>query len=194
MSLCEYLEGKEIPILAANLYYDGTDGNHEAGENVLTPYVIRTVKVNGHDHRIGVLALWSGEIPGSLGLLAAHPDNTEATLSGEAARYLPKMREEGCESIIVCCFGQTDTTDMETDEEEQERLTPAEQLIRENAGIDLLILPEAEDNDTAAEELTGKNGRKVPVLRENEELSECVLLLTEGTDGRLSVSLKKTEK
>ena len=54
---CTALAEKEIPVLAANVYYDGTDGEHEAGENVFTPYAVKTVTVDGHEHKAGILAL-----------------------------------------------------------------------------------------------------------------------------------------
>ena len=37
-----YLEENGVPVLAANIVYDGTDGIHEAGENAFRPYVTRT--------------------------------------------------------------------------------------------------------------------------------------------------------
>ncbi len=57
------LEENGVPVLAANVYYDGSDGVHEEGENVFGTYITRTGKVNGHDHRIGLWGFESCDIP-----------------------------------------------------------------------------------------------------------------------------------
>ena len=58
----DWLEDSGVPVLAANVYYDGSDGVHIAGENAFTPYVIKTITVNGHDHRIGILGIENTDI------------------------------------------------------------------------------------------------------------------------------------
>ena len=42
-----WLEDNNVPVLAANACYDGTDAEHAAGENAFTPYIIKTITVNG---------------------------------------------------------------------------------------------------------------------------------------------------
>ena len=191
IELCAALEEMDIMVPAANVYYDGTDEAHEEGENVFTPYAMRDVNVSGRAHTIGILTLYcrgkdQTDIPG---LLFVHPDNPDGTLAWEAAMYLQEMQDEGCEFIIVCCWGEPEVKEKGPDGKETDALSPAEQLIWKNTGIDLLILPTAPEeyiNPPAA--MTDKTSRRVPVLREDENPAGCVLTLTEDSNGELVCS------
>lgn len=167
-------------------------GIHEAGENVFTPYLIRTVTIDGHEHRIGILALiFRGEeAPETPGILFIHPDNMRNSIADEAARYVAMMLEEECEMIIVCCAGDTDETDETADDETV--LTPAEKMIRANTKIDLLILPAAPDGEEPETEMRDLNGRKIPVLREADKLQECILTISENSYGMLETRVVRT--
>ena len=189
-SLCTELAENEVPILAANIYYDGTDGIHMIGESIFTPYTVITIDVDGHPHRIGILGLFNTHEEPSEGMLFRHPDNSNKTLAGEAAFWLPKMREEGCEFIIACCFGDPEENE-EGKEDEEEKITPAEQMIRECTGIDLLIEKDADSDEITEETIQDRNGKKVYLLRETEELEDGVFLFTHGNDGKLTFSLSK---
>ena len=182
IALCAELEEKGIAVPAANVYYDGTDGIHEAGENVFEPYAVRKVSVTGFIHKMGILTLYcrgEGE-PDEPGFLFTNPDNEEGTLAEEAAIYLKKMQEDGCEFIVVCCYGEPEITE---DGPDGETPTPAEELIRKNSGIGLLILPEAPEDAEPAASMTDKTGRKIPVLREAEDAAGCVLQLSQTNQG-----------
>ena len=39
-----WLKEGGVAVLAANAVWDGTDGAHTAGENVFTPYIVRTIR------------------------------------------------------------------------------------------------------------------------------------------------------
>lgn len=39
-----WLEEGGVAVLAANAVWDGTDGAHTAGENVFTPYIVKTIR------------------------------------------------------------------------------------------------------------------------------------------------------
>ena len=106
------------------------------------------------------------------------------------------MEEEGCEFIIVYCTGEAEETD-EADETE-EALSPAEQMIRENTGIDLLIIPAEKTEDgteeTGPDRMTGRDGKTVYILYETEEMSACVFLFSEDGSGQLVHSISKAQK
>ncbi len=194
---CLTLAAQEIPVTAANLYYDGTDGEHPAGENVLTPYAVKTVTVNGHEHRIGILGLmsysaeteWNGEGAPD-GFLYVHPENAAGTLGGEAAIYLEQMREDGCEAIVVCCFGKTEMPEGLTETEAAEWTGPAEALVKENAGIHLVLTGCGVAEKPGQEEVKDRGGKKVPVVYCGEEPDGLVFALTENKAGELQVAVQ----
>ena len=76
-------------------------------------------------------------------------------------------------------------------------IRPVDRMVRENTGIDLLILPEAEDMIPVPatqdnETVTSGDGKKIPVLRTGDKPEECVFLLSEGSNGMLKVTLKQS--
>lgn len=182
-ALAEY--GVNIP--AANVYYDGTDGEHEAGENVTVPYVTRDVYVDSRAHTIGILTLTfrAEKREGEDGLLFTHPYNPDGSMAWEAARYIRMMQEEdACEFIIVCCSGDADAP---ADPEGGET-TLAEEMVRAGTGIDLLMLPKAPEDMKTAGAMTDGSGKKIPVLREGDEPAGAVLKLKEDKEGNLVCS------
>ena len=140
-----WLEDNGVAVLAANACYDGTDAEHTAGENAFTPYIIKTIAVNGHEHKIGILGLENSDITrwdlpvNYPGLMFAHPGNDAFSMSQEAQLYIPEMQEEGCEFIIVSYHGGLGDTDMDLvfglNSENQ-----GKRMIEECEGIDLLII------------------------------------------------------
>ena len=191
------LARRKIAVPAANVYYDGTDGTHEAGENVFEPYIVRSISVNGHAHKIGVLSLIcrGSDEPDEPELKFIHPDNEDGTLAGEAALYLTEMQEEECEFIIVCCLGQPEVIEKTPDGKPKDKLSPAEQMIRQNQAINLLLLPEAPKDVKPAATMTDRTNRKVTVLHEDQEPVGCMLELTEdSTGGLLCKSIKNIGK
>ena len=44
-----------VPVLAANLYWDGSDGVHTAGTNAFTPWISKEITVGGETFKIGIL-------------------------------------------------------------------------------------------------------------------------------------------
>lgn len=187
VALCNELAKRKIAVLAANVYYDGTDGKHEAGENVFEPYIVKSISVNGHAHKIGILSLIcrGSDDPEIFGLLFSHPDNEDGSIASEAALYLPEMQDEECEFIIVCCLGQPEVIEETPEGQPKDKLSPAEQMVRQNMAIDLLLLPEASKDVRPAATMTDRTNRQVPVLREGEEPVGCVLELTEDSTGDL---------
>lgn len=188
-SSCLELAGGEVPVLAANVYYDGTDEEHEAGENVFTPYVIRSINVNGSAHKVAVLGLMTlGENSAPAeGFLFAHPDNETGSLAAEVSLYLPEMEKDGAEMVIVCCFGDTAAP---ADQNEAKRWThPAKILARESEGIDLLITSIEGEQRPGKVTLKDRKGREVTVLFTDNGLKGGVYRLTENKDGELRYKL-----
>ena len=113
----DWLEGRGVPVLAANVYYDGSDGIHVAGENAFTPYVIKTIAVNGHDHRIGILGIENTDITrwdlpiNYPGLQFIFPGNDKWLISADVRKYLDRMKAEGCEFIIASCHSGLGSAD-----------------------------------------------------------------------------------
>ncbi len=200
-----YLEENGVAVLASNICYDGTDPEHPAGENAFTPYLIRTVSVNGHEHKIGILGMENCDITrwdlpiNFPGLRFTHPGNEAFSMAAEAALYLPKMKEEGCEMIIVAYHGGLDTADdplvFGINSESQ-----GERLLQESEDIDFLILGHDHTSDYSNTYVNDKNGDPVLVVNAGgQELTRTVFHMTEAADGSLlweiteSVNLKLSE-
>ena len=120
--------------------------------------------------------------------LYTHPDNTEGTLAGEAALYIPRMREEGCEFIIACCFG--DNAVPEDKAEARDWIHPVKLLARESEGIDLLITSCEGSQRPGKSELRNRDRKTVHVLYSDDELSGCLFSFSENRDGDLVFSRK----
>lgn len=186
-----YLEENGVPVLAANIVYDGTDGIHEAGENAFRPYVTRTITVGGHEHKIGILGLENTDItrwdvPSNYpGLLFSHPGNPNHSLPYEAGLYIPQMKTEGCEFIITSChtgLGDVDSELVFGKNTDQQGL----RLIREREDIDLLIT--GHDHSKAYSNVFYENraGRPVPVVNGGgQDLTKTVLRFSEDDSGNL---------
>ncbi len=189
-----WLEENGVAVLAANAVRDGTDPDHPAGENVFTPYIVRTVTVNGHEHRIGVLGLENGDItrwdiPANYpGIRFAHPGNETWSSAYEANLYIPKMREEGCEFIAVCYHGGLGDAGLPLsfglNTENQGR-----RIAEEAEGVDLLIL--GHDHSTAYTNtaVPGPSGRNVLVVNGGgQELTKTVFRFSEDEAGALRLT------
>ena len=180
IAACRILEENDIPVLAANLYYDGGDGEHEEGENVLTPYVIEYPEVNGEIHMIGILGLLSEmpEDPETSGYTTIHPDNPDGTLSGETAFWVEQMQDDGCEFIIVCCYGIPAEDDDVTD-------NTVKTLVSENTDISLMMIACGDGKDGTEESVQDADGVMVPVIYGKDGLTETAFLFRENDDGDL---------
>ena len=193
-----WLEENGIPVLAANVNYDGTDGVHEAGEEAFTPYIVKTVTVNGHPHRIGVLGLENTDIPrmdlavNFPGLQFAHPGNDRSSIAEEVELYLPKMKEEGCEFIIVAYHAGLG----ESDEEVAYGINSTNQglrLIRETEGIDMVILGHDHSDSYTNTFIRNRSGRDVLIVNGGgKALTRSVFRFSEDDSGALAWELTET--
>ena len=195
----DWLEDSGVPVLAANVYYDGSDGVHIAGENAFTPYVIKTITVNGHDHRIGILGIENTDITrwdlpiNYPGLQFIFPGNDKWLISAEVRKYLDRMKAEGCEFIIASChsgLGSADGAVTFGVNSQHQGL----RLIRETDNIALLIL--GHDHTAAYSNTCEVNAAGESVLVVNgggQELTKSVFRFSENASGALVWTIVGTE-
>ncbi|MBE5775021.1 MAG: hypothetical protein E7337_14005 [Clostridiales bacterium] len=195
----DWLEESGVPVLAANVYYDGSDDVHGAGENALTPYVVKTIAVNGHDHKIGILGMENTDItrwdlPANYpGLQFVSPGNDKCLISTEARKYLDLMKAEGCEFIIASYHSGLGSADKAVTFGENSENQGA-RLIRETDDIALLIL--GHDHSAAYSNTYETNAAGEPVLVVNgggQELTKCVFRFSEDASGALIWTIVSTE-
>ncbi len=111
-----YLETEEegltgLPTVCANLYYDGSDGVHAAGENVMTPYITTTVKdSDGKDVKIAIVAFVTPDctrwdVPDNYpGMRFSHPDNPYLSIRWEAEKWVSVVEEEEAPDFVIVAF------------------------------------------------------------------------------------------
>ena len=193
-----YLETQGVPVITANLYYDGTDGVHARGENVFTPYLIKTVTLNGTAHKIGVLGFENTDcsrwdVPENYpGMVFAHPDNTELSMAWEAQRYIPEMQAEGCEFIIVSYHSGTGSASGEL-VFGQNTEGQVSRMVAACENIDMVIAGHDHSSSYSNTYLKDKNGKDVLVVNGGgQQLTRSVFTFTEDADGKLQYSLKQT--
>ena len=194
-----WLEGNGIPVLAANVTYDGTDGRHEAGENAFTPYVVKMINVNGHPHRIGILGLENTDIPrmdlavNFPGLSFQHPGNENSSIAEEVRLYLPRMKEEGCEFIIVAYHAGVGTADGDL-VFGVNSTNQGLRLLGESDGIDMLILGHDHSDSYSNTFVPDRAGKDVLIVNGGgQELTRSVFRFSEDSGGALTWELLETE-
>ena len=190
-----YLEENGVSVLAANAVYDGSVEGQTRGENAFTPYIVRTVTVSGHEHKIGILGFENCDITrwdlpvNYPGLMFVHPENDGFSMAREAALYLDEMRQEGCEFIIVAYHGGEGDMDTELkfgiNTESQ-----GMRIAAENEGIDLLILGHDHTAGYSNTFLSDLSGRDVPVVNGGgQTMTRTVFRFSEDDAGRLTWEL-----
>ena len=186
-----WLEENGVPVLAANVCHDGSEAGTEAGQQAFTPYIIRTVTVNGHEHKIGILGLENCDITrwdlpyNYPGLQFVHPGNDGFSMAEEAKRFLPEMREAGCEFIIVSYHGGLGNAESRLvfggNSESQ-----AMRLVAETADIDLLINGHDHSDGYSGQLFANAEGREIPMVNGGgQELTRTVFRFTEDENGAL---------
>ena len=196
-SIYQRMEDNGISVLAANLVYAEDEDGHSAGENVVKPYTIKTVTVNGHEHRIGILGIentdcerWGVEdyYPG---MIFAHPENSNGDVVYEAEQYIPQMKAEGCEFIIVSYHAglgsYQDELDYWINTEDQ-----GMRLIKNSHDIDLLILGHDHTTGYSNSFYENADGESICVVNAGgSTVTRSILRFTENEDGTLSYELRE---
>ena len=194
-----YLEDNGVTVLSGNTLYDGSDGVHEKGENVFTPYITRTITVNGNEHKIGILGLENVDISRwetddkYPGMQFTHPGNEDWSVAKEAEYYLSKMKEEGCEFITVCYHGGLGNDEGELvfgNNTNHQGL----RLVQETSGIGLVII--GHDHSNQYSNTYYRNAEDEDILLVNgggQDLTRSIVRFKEGTDGELKWEIAGSE-
>ncbi len=187
-----YLEENGVSVLAANVLWDGSDGIHEAGTNAFTPYMVRSVMVGGHEHKIGILGLENTDVPRwdlpdrYPGLMFVHPGNSRFSIAKEAQSYVEEMRASGCEFIIVCYHGGLGDTDkplsfgVNTDFQGM-------RLIKETEGINMVVLGHDHFGGYSGNVYPDAAGKDVLVVNgDGQQITQSVFRFREDAEGALT--------
>lgn len=194
-----YLEENGVSVLSANTVYDGTDGTHKEGENVFTPYITRTVTVNGKEHIIGILGLENVDIPRwetedkYPGMQFVHPGNESFSIAEEIKRYIAEMREKGCEFITVCYHGGLGNHEGKLIYGENTNHQGL-RLVEGTEGIDLLII--GHDHNNQYSNSYYRNSKDEDILLVNgggQDLTQSIIRFQEGADGKLKWEILESE-
>ena len=189
-----YMTERGVASVCANLYYDGTDGVHAKDENAMTPYITKELTVGGRTIKIGLLGMVTPDctrwdIPENYpGIRFSHSDNPERDMAKEAARYIPKMKAEGCDFIAVVFHSGLGEADGEltfsVNTENQVR-----RVIAKNEGIDIVVAGHDHYSGYSGNYYKDKNGKDVLVVNGGgRELTKTVFAVTKD-----SITVKSTE-
>ena len=187
-----YLLANGVPTVCANLYFE------ETGENAFTPYITKNITVGSKTLKVGILGLESTDctrwdIPDNYpGIIFHHPDNPDCSIAWEAEHYIPAMKADGCDFIIVAYHGGTGSAAGDlvfgTNTESQ-----ATRLIAQTEGIDMVIAGHDHSTGYTNTYIKNKNGKDVLIVNGGgTQLTKTVLTATAGDSG-ISVTVKSTE-
>ncbi len=191
--------GKGLPTVCANLYYDGSDGVHAAGENVLTPYVIKTLKdSNGNDVKVAVIAFVTPDctrwdVPNNYpGMRFSHPDNTKLSMRWEAEKYVKEVQTKEAPDFVIVAFhsglgAQTADADLIYGANTENQVLS---LISGTEGIDMVVAGHDHSSGYSGKSYKNKNGEDVLVVN-GAGGSLTTSVFTIAADG--TISLKKSE-
>ncbi len=162
---------RSLPALCANLYYDGTDGVHAAGENVMTPYITKNLKDSkGQDVKVAILAFdtpdctrW--DIPDNYPAMRfSHPDNPNLSLAWEAEKWLAVIEEKEAPDFVIVSVhsglgSYTTAEDLVYGSNTEDQVLS---MIRDTSGIDMVIA--GHDHSESYSNNTYKNEKNEDVL------------------------------
>lgn len=187
----EDLENGGVSVLAANYYYDGSDGVHACGEHAFRPYIIKSISVCGHEHRIGIVGFGNTDMSRWIssskapGMVFTHPDNREWSMAAEAAGCISQMREKGCEFITVVYHGGAGDPsgplipNINTEHQ-------AKRLVEGTEGIGLMIAGHDHMISYSNTLVTDLSGRQVYLVNSGGyELTKTVIRFSEDEGGAL---------
>ncbi|HWQ80126.1 MAG TPA: S-layer homology domain-containing protein [Anaerovoracaceae bacterium] len=185
-----------VPVLAANLYWDGTDGisGHDAGANAFTPYITKDIDVDGQTLKIGILGLENPDCP-RWDVPDNYPGITFATDSAiEVQHYVSKMRtEDGCDFIILSYHSGMGTTTgaLQYGVNTENQIA---RVIENTTGVAIVIA--GHDHSTGYSNHTYKNKNNDNVLVVNAggtELTKSIFSATLNPDNSISVELDNSQ-
>ncbi len=184
---------KKVPVLAANIY------NKATGENAFTPYITKDIKVAGKTLKVGILGIENTDcsrfdVPDNYpGLVFAHPENTKCSIAWEVNRYLPNMKAEGCDFIIVSYHAGKGDKDKElvfgTNTEDQ-----VERMISETTDVDVVVAGHDHKTNYSNTYIRNREGKNVLVVNGGgTQLTKTVFQVTYDKATGFSIGVKNTE-
>lgn len=191
---------KSVPVLAANIVYKETKDGVNAGDNVFKPYITKEVSVgSGGSIKVGVLGLentdctrWDVE-DNYPNMNFADLNNTKYSMAEEINKYVPKMKSEGCEFIIVSYHAGLGTTEgaLEFGVNTENQVF---RMIKETEGIDMVISGHDHNNSYSNNKYPNKNGEEVVVVNSGgTDLTKTEVTVTEQADGSYQVNIQGQE-
>ena len=205
-AIYDYLEAdmeglSPVASLGANLYYDGTDGIHEAGTNVMTPYIIKNMKdTKGNDVKVAVLAFVTPDctrwdIPDNYpGMRFYHPDNAYRSMRWEAEKWVAAIEEAEDPDFLIVTFhsglgdGSADENLIYGTNTENQILS----MISGTTGIDMVIA--GHDHNSSYTGKTYKNANGEDVLVVNGAGNDLtVSVFTVNGDGTFTLKTTKND-
>ena len=195
----QWFDSQGVNVISGNICYDGSDKSHNAGDNVFEPYSVKTVKVNGNDHKIGILGLENCDIgrwdlPVNYpGLIFVHPDNKDYSMAKEAEKYISQMKDDGCEFIIVSYHGGLGSfsSPLSFGDNTQHQ---GKRIIEENKDIGLLITGHDHSDDYSNTFVKDAAGKDVLVVNGGgEEVTKSIFRFTEDNSGKLQYEFLSSE-
>ena len=195
----QWLDSNGVDVISGNICYDGSDKSHNAGDTVFEPYTVKTVKVSGNDHKIGILGLDNCDItrwdlPTNYpGMTFVHPDNKDYSMAKEAGQYISQMKNEGCEFIIVSYHGGLgdSSSPLSFGDNTQNQ---GWRIIEENEDIGLLIAGHDHSNDYSNTFVKDAAGNDVLVVNGGgQEVTKSVFRFTEDNSGKLQYELVSSD-
>lgn len=194
-----WLEESGVPVLAANICQDGTEAGTNAGDSAFTPYIIKQIAVNGHVHKIGILGLENCDIPrwdlpyNFPGLQFVHPGNSDFSMTEEVNLFLPEMKAQGCEFIIVSYHGGLGDAAGTELVYGVNTANQALRMIMESHDIDLMINGHDHTAGYSSSMIANADGREIPLVNGGgQELTHIVFRFTEAEDGKLAWEILET--
>lgn len=152
-----------VSVLAANIYYEAT------GENVFTPYTTKELTVDGQTLKVGILGIENTDCSrfdvseNYPGMVFAHPDNKKLSIAWEVNRYVPKMKAEGCNFIIVSYHAGLGTKEGELVFEKNTEDQVA-RMISETENVDVVVAGHDHSTSYSNTSVKDKNGKNVLVV------------------------------
>ena len=195
----EWFDSNGVPVISGNICYDGSDKTHNAGDCVFEPYTVKEITVNGNAHKVGILGLencdvtrW--DIPDHYpGMMFVQPDNKDYSMAKEAGRYIEKMKQDGCEFIIVTYHGELGSDDnalkFGVNTESQ-----GKRIVSGNDDIAMLITGHDHSTDYSNSFIKDKSGKNVLVVNGGgQEVTKSVFRFKEDESGKLVWEMVSSE-
>lgn len=195
--LADATQGNAVASLCANLYYDGTDGVHTAGENVCIPYMIKEITAGEETYKIAIIGFENTDCPrwdvpdNYPGMVFTHPDNTTGAMAWEAQRYLEQVQEYDPDFIIVAYHsGLGDGAAPEDIVFGKNSENQILSMIKNTEGIDMVIAGHDHSSGYSGSTYKDQGGNDVIVVNGAGNNLTCT---TFGIDASGSIYLKKHE-